>query len=202
MRSPSTSTGQHSRKQGQRVPSFLSVAPAFPLYFISSLPLHYPRLHRPLQPCRPQTCVPWQRILPPTTPCSAPFPVYRTAKMRFGSHALVAALVPGLALAGASEPLKAVIVSYPSDTPHSVMQQAMDAIVAAVRRGVPYPMSLAILMLLLWFQKGVITHEYHIIKGFAAKAPEEALNQVRTHGVNNGVKVEDDQIVSINGRSQ
>jgi len=47
---------------------------------------------------------------------------------------------------GARMPQKAVIISYPDDTPDSVIQQAMDAIRDA---------------------GGMITHEYKLIKGFA-----------------------------------
>lgn len=43
----------------------------------------------------------------------------------------------------AAQPQKAVIVSYPNDTPDSIVDQAKDAIVAA---------------------GGVITHEYKLIK--------------------------------------
>jgi len=42
---------------------------------------------------------------------------------------------------------------------------------------------------------GVITHEYSIIKGFAAKASEKILDTVQALGTAHNCKVEADQIV-------
>jgi hypothetical protein len=47
-------------------------------------------------------------------------------------------------------------------------------------------------------QGGVITHEYNIIKGFAAEASEQALETVQALGASNNILIEDDQIVSTN----
>jgi len=48
-------------------------------------------------------------------------------------------------------------------------------------------------------QGGVITHEYHLIKGFAAKASDEALNLIQSLGEGKHVPtVEEDKVVSIN----
>lgn len=47
-------------------------------------------------------------------------------------------------------------------------------------------------------QGGVITHEYNIIKGFAAKASAKALDTVQAMGTQSNVVIEDDQVVSIN----
>ena len=45
---------------------------------------------------------------------------------------------------------------------------------------------------------GVITHEYHLIKGFAAKASETALETVQALGTQNNVIIEQDQVVNAN----
>ena len=47
-------------------------------------------------------------------------------------------------------------------------------------------------------QGGIITHEYSLIKGFAAKASETALDIVQTLGEQHDVVIEADQTVSIN----
>ena len=47
-------------------------------------------------------------------------------------------------------------------------------------------------------QGGIITHEYTIIKGFAAKASEQALDTVQALGKEHDITVEADQVVSIN----
>ncbi|KAJ8071034.1 hypothetical protein OCU04_001381 [Sclerotinia nivalis] len=74
-------------------------------------------------------------------------------------------------------PQKAVIVSYPDNTPNEVVQKAMDAIKAA---------------------GGMITHEYKLIKGFAAKAPAQVLVTVQSLGNDYHAIIEEDQIVSAN----
>ncbi|KAE9372188.1 hypothetical protein N431DRAFT_439296 [Stipitochalara longipes BDJ] len=78
----------------------------------------------------------------------------------------------------AAQPQKAVIVSYPNDTPDSIVDQAKDAIVAA---------------------GGVITHEYKLIKGFAAKASAKVLDTVQTMGNDYHAVIEEDQMVSVVG---
>jgi hypothetical protein len=57
--------------------------------------------------------------------------------------AIISALAMSAVVLGAQLPQKAVIVSYPNDTPDSVLNQAKDAIKAA---------------------GGMITHEYKLIK--------------------------------------
>ena len=52
-------------------------------------------------------------------------------------------------------------------------------------------------MLIRAFQK--ITHEYKLIKGFAAKAPAKALETVQTWGNDYHAVIEEDQMVSIVG---
>lgn len=49
------------------------------------------------------------------------------------------------------------------------------------------------------FQGGVITHEYNIIKAFAATAPAKVLDSVQAWGSEYNAVVEDDQMVSTNG---
>ncbi|ESZ98545.1 hypothetical protein SBOR_1077 [Sclerotinia borealis F-4128] len=80
-------------------------------------------------------------------------------------------------LSSAAVPQKAVIVSYPDNTPNDVVQKAMDAIRAA---------------------GGVITHEYKLIKGFAAKAPAQVLVSVQTWGNDYHAIIEEDQVVTVN----
>ncbi|KAF4629638.1 hypothetical protein G7Y89_g8511 [Cudoniella acicularis] len=90
-------------------------------------------------------------------------------------------------------PQKAVIVSYPDDTPDSIITQAMDAVREA---------------------GGLITHEYKLIKygrcsfprvllteerGFACKAPAKILQQVQTWGNDYHAVIEEDQMVSAYG---
>jgi Mrp family chromosome partitioning ATPase len=57
--------------------------------------------------------------------------------------AIISVLALAAVVLGAQMPQKAVIVSYPNDTPDSVLNQAKDAIKAA---------------------GGMITHEYKLIK--------------------------------------
>ncbi|KAG4411481.1 hypothetical protein IFR04_015386 [Cadophora malorum] len=78
----------------------------------------------------------------------------------------------------ATMPQKAVIISYPDNTPTSVIDDAMAAIKAA---------------------GGIITHEYRLIKGFAAKAPAKALEAVQIAGNDWHAVIEEDQMVSVNG---
>ncbi|KAF1827411.1 uncharacterized protein K489DRAFT_375504 [Dissoconium aciculare CBS 342.82] len=77
-------------------------------------------------------------------------------------------------MAQASE--RQILVSYPEDTPHHILQQAIDAVKQA---------------------GGTILHEYTLIKGFAAKASAEALDTVRTFGYN--VEIEDDGLATTMG---
>ncbi|MCJ1352645.1 MAG: hypothetical protein MMC33_002629 [Icmadophila ericetorum] len=88
----------------------------------------------------------------------------------------LAAIITLLGLVAAHEPSKQVIVSYPQDTPDSVITQAMNALIAA---------------------GGIITHEYTLIKGFAATASVEALNAIQVLSSAYPATVEEDQIVTI-----
>jgi len=80
------------------------------------------------------------------------------------------------AVFGAQMPQKAVIVSYPDNTPDSILDQAKAAIKAA---------------------GGMVTHEYKLIKGFAAKAPAKVLENVQMWGNDYHAVIEEDQMVSI-----
>ncbi|KAK2732620.1 hypothetical protein FQN57_002597 [Myotisia sp. PD_48] len=73
--------------------------------------------------------------------------------------------------------MKSVIVSFPNGTPDSVVQKAKDEI---RNNG------------------GKVTVEYTLIPGFAADAPEELLNRVKTLDSSHPATVEDDTIVSVN----
>lgn len=92
---------------------------------------------------------------------------------------------------------KPVIISYPSDTPTSVLEEAKDAIKKAVRTP-PFSCDFSTsLARLTHSQGGIITHEYHLIKAFAAKAPTKILDTVQAMGSSHEVLIEEDQVVSI-----
>ncbi|PGH13739.1 hypothetical protein AJ79_03438 [Helicocarpus griseus UAMH5409] len=92
---------------------------------------------------------------------------------------LFLALLAAFALAG-EETQKAVVVTYPKDTPSSVIEQAMQAIKDA---------------------GGSITHEYNLIKGFAATTSTKALESVRAMGEAYNPFIEEDVMVSISGQT-
>ncbi|KAK0634725.1 hypothetical protein B0T17DRAFT_483331 [Bombardia bombarda] len=73
---------------------------------------------------------------------------------------------------------KSVIITYPTDTPDSVLDQAKKAIVDG---------------------GGVITHEYQLIKGFAAKVGEKVLDTVTAWGQEYNALIEEDQVVTSQG---
>jgi len=70
---------------------------------------------------------------------------------------------------------KSIIVTYPKTTPDSVIEQAKKAIIDG---------------------GGIITHEYHIIKGFAAKVGEKVVETISVLGQEYNAIVEEDDIVS------
>ncbi|KAH7117975.1 hypothetical protein B0J11DRAFT_583351 [Dendryphion nanum] len=96
--------------------------------------------------------------------------------MRFAIFSFLLALLATYAVAVAPI-LKPVIVSYSDDTPDDIVKSAKQAILDA---------------------KGIITHEYSIFKGFAAKAPESILQTVKTLGTDYKVYIEADGIVRTN----
>ncbi|CAK7273046.1 hypothetical protein SEPCBS57363_005455 [Sporothrix epigloea] len=71
---------------------------------------------------------------------------------------------------------KQVIVTYESNTPDWVLNEAKDTIRAA---------------------GGIITHEYNLIKGFAATAGEQVLESIQTMGSRYQALVEVDKVVSL-----
>ncbi|KAL2160114.1 hypothetical protein VTH06DRAFT_1769 [Thermothelomyces fergusii] len=76
---------------------------------------------------------------------------------------------------------KSVLITYPPETPDSVVEQAKKAVIEA---------------------GGIITHEYTLIKGFAAKVGEKVLDSVSALGKQYEVLVEEDQEVhQMNGGS-
>ncbi|KAH6642424.1 hypothetical protein C7974DRAFT_420714 [Boeremia exigua] len=93
--------------------------------------------------------------------------------MRFATLAGLTALFAATTMAGA--PQRSVIISFPNDTPDHIVEEAKESIRKA---------------------KGVITHEYNIIKGFAAHAPASALEFVTTMGEQYKVEIEEDGIVT------
>ncbi|ORY10565.1 hypothetical protein BCR34DRAFT_485403 [Clohesyomyces aquaticus] len=97
--------------------------------------------------------------------------------MRFALFSFLVALLAVCVMAVA--PQKSVIISYPGNTPQSVVDKAMDAIREA---------------------GGQITHTYTIIKGFACHAPAAVLEQVQAWGSEYNAVIEEDQIVTINNK--
>ncbi|KAL3477999.1 hypothetical protein BJX99DRAFT_225280 [Aspergillus californicus] len=91
-------------------------------------------------------------------------------KMKLLSAVIAFGLLP-LALANS------ILVTYPKDTPDSVIESAKKSITEA---------------------GGTITHEYSlVIKGFAANAPQEAIQQISTESAMYQPTIEQDQPVSI-----
>ncbi|KAL2007141.1 hypothetical protein VTN00DRAFT_8579 [Thermoascus crustaceus] len=73
---------------------------------------------------------------------------------------------------------KSFVVTYPHDTPDSVLNQAKQAITDA---------------------GGVITHEYQLIKGFAAKASANVIESVSTLSAAYNPFIEEDKVVTADG---
>ncbi|KAI8943793.1 hypothetical protein NX059_001767 [Plenodomus lindquistii] len=93
--------------------------------------------------------------------------------MRFALFSLVIALLAAFAMAVA--PHRSVIISWPKDTPDKIIEEAKEAIRKA---------------------KGQITHEYNIIKGFAANAPSSALEFVSALSDVYKCEIEEDGVVT------
>ncbi|KAH7393039.1 hypothetical protein BKA66DRAFT_457460 [Pyrenochaeta sp. MPI-SDFR-AT-0127] len=93
--------------------------------------------------------------------------------MRSAIFSLVIALLAAFVMAAA--PQRSVIISWPNETPDHIVEEAKDAIRKA---------------------SGVITHEYNIIKGFAAHAPASALEFVSTMSDVYKCEIEEDGIVT------
>ncbi|KAL8983503.1 MAG: hypothetical protein Q9177_004961 [Variospora cf. flavescens] len=69
-----------------------------------------------------------------------------------------------------------VLVTYPEDTPHSILQEAKEAVLAA---------------------GGKINGEFTLIKGFAATVSNEILDSVTALSESHRPTVEDDSMVTI-----
>ena len=113
--------------------------------------------------------------------------------MQIHVFTLIAAVLFASATGSAAQ--KAVIVTYPPDTPESVLEQAMSSIRET---------------------GGMVTHEYssfrvfvvlhsslltvaELLKGFAAKASSKTLDIIRTLETNFLPLIEEDSIVSVDG---
>ncbi|KAM3485437.1 hypothetical protein MY4038_010023 [Beauveria bassiana] len=93
----------------------------------------------------------------------------------FPQIAAALALLPG---ALAVDRKVSVIVSFDDpDTPDSVVAAARQKIIDG---------------------GGQITHDYQIIKGFSAIAPEKSLEMVQTFGSDHSIRVEEDQVLTAN----
>ncbi|KAI0202566.1 hypothetical protein F4808DRAFT_420583, partial [Astrocystis sublimbata] len=97
-----------------------------------------------------------------------------TNNMRFLTIAATALAVAQGAFA--VEAQKAIIMSFPQSTPDDVISRAMDDIRKA---------------------GGTITHEYKLLKGFAAKAPQKIIETVTAWSTEYKATIEEDQIVEI-----
>ncbi|KAJ9638638.1 uncharacterized protein PV06_09853 [Exophiala oligosperma] len=95
--------------------------------------------------------------------------------MRFSIPLLLSSAACALAL---SAPQKPVVISYPADTPPSVIENAIKEIEK---------------------DGGIITHEYSLIKGFAAKVAEATLDKISALGEEFAPYIEEDVIVRIDG---
>ncbi|KAI0406931.1 hypothetical protein F4802DRAFT_60357 [Xylaria palmicola] len=94
--------------------------------------------------------------------------------MRF--FTIVAAALAAAQGAFAVDIQKAIIMTFPQGTPDSVVSRAMDDIRKA---------------------GGTITHEYKLLKGFAAKAPQKIIETVNAWSSEYHAVIEEDQIVEI-----
>ncbi|KAI1323460.1 hypothetical protein F5Y16DRAFT_343508 [Xylariaceae sp. FL0255] len=98
--------------------------------------------------------------------------------MRF--FTTVAAVLAATQGAFAVDIQKAVIVNFPSDTPNDVVSRAMTEIRQA---------------------GGTITHEYRLIKAFAAKAPAKILETLHAWSTEYNAVIEEDQVIEISHSS-
>ncbi|KIW93029.1 uncharacterized protein Z519_06878 [Cladophialophora bantiana CBS 173.52] len=75
-------------------------------------------------------------------------------------------------------PQKPVVVSFPANTPSSIIDKA----IAEIEK-----------------DGGIITHEYSLIKGFAAKVSEVTLDKISALAEAYSPYIEDDYVVNIDG---
>ncbi|ETI24050.1 hypothetical protein G647_03419 [Cladophialophora carrionii CBS 160.54] len=95
--------------------------------------------------------------------------------MRLPAVFLLTLFAAALALPPAQKP---VVVSFPDDTPASIIDMA----IAEIEK-----------------DGGIITHEYALIKGFAAKVSEVTLNKISAMAEAYAPYIEDDYVVKIDG---
>lgn len=91
---------------------------------------------------------------------------------------LLFVLLGFLSLALATQSLKSVIITFPKGTPSKNIDEAKASIVKS---------------------GGVITHEYHLINGFAAEVPTNTLETLSAESSEYKPTIEADQVVSANG---
>ncbi|KAI1489581.1 hypothetical protein F5X96DRAFT_605120 [Biscogniauxia mediterranea] len=75
---------------------------------------------------------------------------------------------------------KAIIVSFPDGTPDDILNKAMSDIRGA---------------------GGIITHEYKLLRGFAAKAPQKIIESVTAWGAQFNAIIEEDLVVEISTKA-
>ncbi|KAJ9601975.1 hypothetical protein H2200_013534 [Cladophialophora chaetospira] len=75
-------------------------------------------------------------------------------------------------------PQKPVVVSFPENTPSSIIEKA----IAEIKK-----------------DGGIITHEYSLIKGFAAKVSEVTLTKIAELSEAYAPYIEDDYVVKLDG---
>ncbi|KAI2615082.1 hypothetical protein GGR54DRAFT_308136 [Hypoxylon sp. NC1633] len=97
---------------------------------------------------------------------------------------LISTIAAALAVAqgiSAVDIQKSIIVSFPSETTDDIVNRAKDDIEKA---------------------GGIITHEYQLIKGFAAKAPQKIIEAVSAWSAEFNVVIEEDQVVQISNSKE
>ncbi|RVX66776.1 hypothetical protein B0A52_08969 [Exophiala mesophila] len=100
--------------------------------------------------------------------------------MRFYTTILIICALFVAALAR-PPPLKMVVVSYPNDTPPSIVDKAIEEVRNA---------------------GGIVTHQYSLIKGFTAKVSDAMIEKINTLSNDKyPAFVEDDSIITISNPS-
>ncbi|KAL8696913.1 MAG: hypothetical protein Q9224_002557 [Gallowayella concinna] len=86
------------------------------------------------------------------------------------------ALLPLVGLVALASAQRQVLVTYPQDTPPSMVEKAKEAVLAT---------------------GGIVTEEYSLIKSFAATVSSEFLETINTLSSSHKPIVEDDKMVTI-----
>ncbi|KAF2688637.1 hypothetical protein K458DRAFT_414369 [Lentithecium fluviatile CBS 122367] len=97
--------------------------------------------------------------------------------MRFALLSIIVALLAALAMAVPPK-LHSVIISFPNDAPDHLLQAAKDMVLKG---------------------KGKITHEYNIIKGFAAEIAESTMPSIQALSTEYPPLIEGDMPVHTQG---